>query len=494
MKTSQTSLSNKLKVGLFTIAGLVLIVLITVYVNDKPYWWRPCQLVRINVEDATGLKTKSPIRSLGIEIGYLETVELTETHVTLGICITAPVEVLPATRAYIRSEGFLGDKFVELKPVRYLGTGGPTNVDYTRPKSGNLFAGIFEQTAYADEAAYAATSPSDGTIVEDQNQPRPKRSGREIPVATGGSEDVQHLVNRVDDLVNEMTHLTTNLKTAINPDELRETMKQLNKTLENASKTLSPEGGLNQTAQRTLAKLEDSIEQLRDMMTRVNQGKGSVGMLLNDPSYALQIREAIESLNKLLNKVNKVRFVVDVGAQEILGYNSSRAWFRLGIWPNPSRYYLLGVSVDPRGKVTQTATSTTVQAGGQSVTTNTNQVTTEETGLIITAMLGKLFFNDRLDAAVGALNGDGALSLGLRFGPLDQPGRPELLRLTDDIYSHSSENGLNNRVTLTLRPFWATYAMAGLESIHQVNGQLPWFFGAGLSFDDEDIKILFTLR
>src|SRR5262249_6208201 len=85
------------------------------------YWWRPCQLVHIAVEDATGLKTKSPIRSLGLEIGYLNSYELSDSHVDLAICITAPVEVLPATRAYIRGEGFLGDKFVELKPVRYLG-------------------------------------------------------------------------------------------------------------------------------------------------------------------------------------------------------------------------------------------------------------------------------------------------------------------------------------------------------------------------------------
>src|SRR3954462_13235031 len=120
MNPNQASTSTRIKVGLFTLIGLLLIGATTVYVNEKPFFWRPCQLVRINVEDATGLKTKSPIRSLGIEIGYLKSVSLSETHVTLGICITAPVEVLPSTRAFIRGEGFLGDKFVELKPVKYL--------------------------------------------------------------------------------------------------------------------------------------------------------------------------------------------------------------------------------------------------------------------------------------------------------------------------------------------------------------------------------------
>src|SRR3954466_14889318 len=142
MNTTDASFSTRMKVGVFTVMGLLIIVGISILVNHRPYWWRPCQAVKINIEDATGLKTKSPIRSLGIEIGFLKTVELSETHVTLGICITAPVEVLPATRAYIRGEGFRGDKFVELKPVKYLG---PTSRDTQSAddggSSGNAGAG-----------------------------------------------------------------------------------------------------------------------------------------------------------------------------------------------------------------------------------------------------------------------------------------------------------------------------------------------------------------
>ncbi len=98
--------------------------------QDRPFWWKSCQPVYISVEDATGLKTKSPIKSLGIQVGYLKSIELSETHVKLGICLTAAVEVIGETRAYIRGEGFLGDKFVELKPMKYLG--GERTINSTR--------------------------------------------------------------------------------------------------------------------------------------------------------------------------------------------------------------------------------------------------------------------------------------------------------------------------------------------------------------------------
>src|SRR5581483_7819426 len=105
------------------------------------------------------------------------------------------------------------------------------------------------------------------------------------------------------------------------------------------------------------AKLEDAIEQLKDQITRVNRGEGSVGMLLNDPSYARELKEALDNLNRLLTKVGNVRFVVDIGAEKILGYDRGRGWFRLAIWPRPDRYYLLGIMFVQRGTITETVTT-----------------------------------------------------------------------------------------------------------------------------------------
>jgi phospholipid/cholesterol/gamma-HCH transport system substrate-binding protein len=496
--STDATLSTRFKVGLFTVLGLLLIGALTIFVNHRPQWWRGCQLVHINVDDGTGLKAKSPIRSLGIEIGYLKTVDLKETHVDLGICITAPVEVLPATRAYLRGEGFLGDKFVELKPVKYVGPGADLNQETSPPASPSP-SGIASPTASGSAvfrmvAWLDGLTPSASAAQAPANRKGNPKEGREIPVGEQG-QDIQHLVNRVDDLVGEMTNLTNNLKTAINPEELRSTMRQLNKTLENASRTLSPEGGLNQTAQRSLAKLEDAIEQLRDLMTRVNKGEGSVGMLLNDPSYADEIRQAIRNVNKLLGNVSRIRFVVDVGGEQINAYNGGRGFFRLQIYPRPDYYYLLGISIDPRGKITDLDTQTCV--GG--TCTNTATRSTEPTGLLITGMVGKVMWS-RVDLSLGALHSDGTLSVAFRLGPVN---REEMLILRNDTYSRGAGIGIDDRVSVRFKPWegspnpWsAIYVKAGLEGVRTATtgGIYPWFYGAGVSFDDEDIKLLFAFK
>ncbi|MCM2277933.1 MAG: MlaD family protein [Oligoflexia bacterium] len=482
MNSTQATLTTRIKVGIFTLTGLLLIGVFTALVNDKPFWWRPCQLVHINVEDATGLKKKSSVRSLGLEIGYLKTVVLSETHVELGICITESVEVLPATRAYIRAEGFLGDKFVELKPVKYVGEQPKAE---QKPQSSvrvPLSPMTLSRLQWIDDALFVSAGA--------QQQAPPARTvprgERQIPVGEG-SQDMQNLVKRVDSLVNEMTSLTNNLKDAINPEELRSTMRQLNRTLENASRTLAPEGGLTQTAQRTLAKLEDAIEQLRDLATRINQGEGSVGMILNDPTYAEELRAMIRNANKLISKVGDVRFIVDIGGENIQGYDGGRGWFRLAIWPKKERYYLLGLSVDPRGR--RTVTETTVEVSGGPVTQH-KTTSIEQTGILLTGMVGNVFF-ERLDLSIGALYGDGAVSVGGYLGPR---GIEDRLQLRADIYSRGTEQPVDARIALIVNPWRGLFVRGGVESVRRVNGATPWTYGAGVTFEDEDIKLLFALR
>ena len=319
---------------------------------------------------------------------------------------------------------------------------------------------------------------------------RHNRQGeREIPVGEN-AQDIQALVSKVDSLVGEMTGLTKNLREGISPDELRQTLRQLNKTLENASKTLSPEGGLNQTAQRTLAKLEDAIEQLRDIMTRINRGEGSVGMLLNDPTYAEEIKKALHNLNKLLNKVGDFRFVLDIHIQQLNAYSGTRGGGSLAIWPTTSHYYLLGLDSDPRGTTTITQTYTT--AGN--VTTSTYSVATQANSLRLTGMVGKTLLQGRLDFSVGFLYGDGTGSVKANFGPAD---RIEMFSLRDDIYGLQNNGGIANRVSAIAHviPFFPNlYLTAAMEDFRKVNGLFNFYYGGGISFDDEDIKLLFTLK
>src|SRR5690606_37569688 len=98
---------------------------------------------------------------------------------------------------------------------------------------------------------------------------------------------------------------------------------------------------------------------------------------------------------------------------------------------------------------------------------------------------------NRLDVAIGALYGDGAVSLGVRLGPT---GDEERFVIRNDVYVRNSATPVNDRISITAYPFKNVYLRAGLEAFSTHNGKLPFLVGAGISFDDEDIKLLFALR
>lgn len=541
MNPTEANRATTIRVGLFSLFGLALIGAFTVFVNDKPYWWRKCEPVFINVEDATGLKPKSAIRSLGLQIGYLHSVELTETRVKIGVCITAPVEILGDTRAYIRGEGFLGDKFVELKPVRYTGntkvgprgngaapavqpapmpsTTSSASVESSNSKSqkSSRIQAELKDKPMMDPARALETKPVEiepemktseiqreiqstgfrwspasilNFIVPSANA-EDVSNAKEVQVGTS-NKDMDKLIEQSNKLMIEMTDLTRNLKEGFQPKELRETVQQLNKTLAAASKTLSPEGGLNSTARRALEKLEKAFESMQQQMDRINKGEGSLGRMLNDPVYADEMLKAMKNLNKLLNRASDIQFIVRLGAEQLPAYDGGRGYFQLQVYPNPTRYYLVGITLDPRGS--RKVLNTTTTSNGVSNTVSTEQI--EEGAFLVTAMLGKVLAN-RFDFAAGALHGDGAVSAGLHLGPT---GYENMFTLKNDIYVRGKGVGLNDRLTLTMRPFAhndllsSFFFTGGIESFKKYNGKVPYLFGAGVSFSDDDIKLLFAFK
>jgi hypothetical protein len=88
------------------------------------------------------------------------------------------------------------------------------------------------------------------------------------------------------------------------------------------------------------------------------------------------------------------------------------------------------------------------------------------------------------------LYGDGAVSAAINFGPVKHETD---LQLRGDIYSRGQDVPTDGRLTLTARLYEGLYLDGGLESFRKIEGKTAWSYGAGVAFDDEDIKLLFSL-
>jgi phospholipid/cholesterol/gamma-HCH transport system substrate-binding protein len=254
---------------------------------------------------------------------------------------------------------------------------------------------------------------------------------------------------------------------------------------------LRPDGKMMKNVQASMESMKNTMAAAEAVMNKIKEGEGSVGKFINDPSLYDDIRAAIQSVNLLLGKAGLLRTYVDIGAWKIPMYDGSRGYFKVQIAPNPTRYYLIGISNDPRGRNARTTTTTTTNGGTPTVVVEDKNT---EKGLAITAMFGKYF--GPLDLSVGLLEDNGAIGAGYWFDPARRYG------IHVDVYSLGTGKPITERVWAKATLYSSFYVQAGIDQWGKYTGLVggktktdwTYFAGAGFYFDDDDLKYLLAFK
>jgi phospholipid/cholesterol/gamma-HCH transport system substrate-binding protein len=505
-------ISRNLRIGIFTAACVAMIIAFSVFVNDQPYWYRACNEVKIHVDDATGLRRKSPVKTLGLEIGYINEVDLDGDRVLVKVCVTGPVKLNADTRAFIRSAGFLGDKFLELKPVDRI-DGSSNGMKETAP--GAVPPGANEKSEEVD--TQGRNSPGFVPFVKTQeNQPEKNHEAKPadkilnkifsfflrlvIPEAARAADpsptlnatkeaELQDTVKKVGKLIDQLTLMVGDLREVTQQKDFRETIVNLNAAMKHLEQLLRPTGKTVKNLDAAMESLKNTMSSAEAVMKKVQEGEGSLGKLVNDPAIYDELRGAIQSINLLLGKAGALKTYVDISGWNVKAYDGNKARFSVMIAPNPGRYYLIGISSDPRGRDRKTVTTTVINNGAP--VTEVKNVN-EEKGLRVTAVFGKYF--GPLDLRVGLIEDSGAVGAGIWFDSSRRYG------IHADVYSPGKNQPIMIRAYARAQVWSSVYFIGGVDShreyLNPETGKksIPYFAGAGLFFDDDDLKYLLAFR
>jgi phospholipid/cholesterol/gamma-HCH transport system substrate-binding protein len=493
-------MNRNLRVGIFTAVGVGAIIGFSIYVNDHPYWYRPCNEVKIYTDDATGLRRKSPVKTLGLDIGYIKEVDLEGNRVLIRVCVTGPVRLNADTRPYIKSSGFLGDKFLELKPVDKIAEPGEQKKPHGEatqpvvvPKAQNN-----EQAPATDPGALPAAAPAPGKKVgmalkKVLDLLIPEARAEETTTLNASREaELQDTVKKVGKLVDQLTLMVGDLREVTQQKEFKETVMNINAAMKHLELLLRPTGKVMKNVDQAMESLRNTMASAEAVLGKIKDGEGTIGKFVNDPTLYDDLRAAIQSVNLLLGKAGLLRTFVDIGAWEIPAYRGARASFKVMIQPNPGRYYLIGISNDPRGL--SRTTTTTDSVNGQPPSTEVKTVN-EERGLRLTAMFGKYF--GPLDLSIGLLEDYGAVGAGFWFDSARRYG------IHADLYSLGKSQPVTARVYARAQLISSLYISGGIDQIQKFpytepngtqNKRLTYFFGGGLFFDDDDLKYLLVFK
>lgn len=261
----------------------------------------------------------------------------------------------------------------------------------------------------------------------------------------------------------------------------------------------SDEGGLTgsndgQTLRAALNNLSASLRNISDITRKVDEGQGTLGRIVNDPTIADRVEETLTSANQIIGSIAGLETQIELRSQYDVPFSGTNQQIQpsikntvaLRIWPKPDKYYLFEAVSDPRGK--QTRQLTTTQINGNAF--NSEETVISYNSLKFSAAFAKRYYFATL--RFGIIENTGGLGVNLHF--LSDRGQVRL-----DAFDFARRDPNNLRTIFPRLRATAMYEVVKHISVQggfddPFNADLrTWFLGGVLRFTDEDLKALLTV-
>ncbi len=542
--------NKALAVGfLVAVTGAAFLVALTFF-KKGGYSKSESYLVRAHFTDATGLTWKSRVQIAGIQVGEVDKISLDGARALLQIRVKNEVDLREDACLYKTfPSALLPDALLEVAP------GKSARAFRDMPEGAREITCIREATSVQQLLDSMARIAADvQTVTGDLAQTVTGNNGslrnivENLAATTGrlrllvdeNGESVSQILRNTRDFTRDLRDMSGRDKDRVhdilvNVDELTAQLRTTAASLDALIKgTQAParggeggdgegvggeggpggavaEGGAPPEAgpqargvQQAVEKLNDSLAKLDELLGKVREGKSTAGRLLVDERMGRQVGSAVEGLSDYFDRASRMQVRLQLRSEWLLnqsvtdGRPGAKVYFGLRLTPRPDKYFELELASDPRGVDTVTnETITTTVDGGTSSTTVTTK-TKNEQKLALSLQMGKRF--GRVTLRGGLIETSGGLGADLHL--LD-----DSLRFSLSMYQFNRpQNTAWPRTKLWvdytfMRHFYITTGVDDFLNRWETStrpGGRPFsigtdvFFGAGLFFNDDDVKMLLT--
>ncbi|MEX0844338.1 MAG: MlaD family protein [Balneolaceae bacterium] len=291
-------MSNELKIGITILVATMVAFVGYSIMKDIPLF-RTSTTIYTTFDQVYGLISGNVVNVKGFKIGSVKQMRLLESDSTIvAMNIEEGYGIPKGSYAVLKSSGVLGGKYIEIYK---------SDSDELVPHGGSI-KGVFEQgmmDTFAEEGAKLSTDISASIrgveeLVSSLNETLNKKNKESISgtisnleSATGSlSELIQNRQNDLDSMIIDAKSTLQNLDNL--SSENKEKLTSLINNLEATSAELETlSNGLNETNLT-----------LNEVLTKINDGQGSLGKMVNDPSLYNNIDSLSVNLNQLIKNIN----------------------------------------------------------------------------------------------------------------------------------------------------------------------------------------------
>ncbi|MFO0747672.1 MAG: hypothetical protein U1F43_18705 [Myxococcota bacterium] len=241
--------------------------------------------------------------------------------------------------------------------------------------------------------------------------------------------------------------------------------------------TAPVDGESQPTVKKSLALLEGSMENIRKVTEKLEEGRGTLGRLLTDDKLVNDIEHVVSDVEDFTSTLTRTEIKVAFRTEYFVGRDAFKTTVDFALQPSPDKYYLFQLIDDPLGKA-QRQTRVTVSNDPRVPPVLVEEISTTTKDFKISAEFAKRW--QWLTFRLGIIESTGGFGVDA-----------DLLHDRLSFKLDGFEFGRDTYPRLRLMARWEFidhfFLTAGIDDM--LNGpSRDWFLGFGLSFVDDDLK------
>lgn len=436
---------KELKTGLFILISLAVLAWATLSLHSMSFFGKSGYRMVVTFQSAQGIRTKTPVELAGIEVGYVEAIELVGSkYAKVTLHINKGVALPKDTIAVPKAKGFLGESYIELQPGKSLETLPPETAITAAPPAAD-FSGLTQQMSAIAIDLKAITSAL--------------------------RQNIEGEGSRLNQTLAHIELLTHNLAEITQANSAN-----ISRIVDNL---VALSGDLRAIAGANQGNINETLNRIANVSKTIDEGRGTLGRLVNDESTVEKLNESLDTLNSTLGSVSKLK--TEIGYHtELLGTTGTfKHYVDLSLQPRPDKSFRVELVSNPNPPPDRVTEIRTVTSGGTSSTVTTETQTANKDRFLFSAQLAKQYYDFTIRGGIIESRGGVGVDYtkgraGLSFSAFDfrnsVTNSPHL-----KAWGHFD---INKNVFLT----------SGVDDFISKQDNRNWFVGAGIKFIDEDIK------
>jgi phospholipid/cholesterol/gamma-HCH transport system substrate-binding protein len=294
-------LSSEVRVGVLVLVSVLVLFYMSFRIGKFGVFREGGYSLYVIFKSAAGIDPKTPVELAGVEIGKVSRVMLDGYKAKIMLMIQDGVQIPVNSKIYVKSQGVLGDKYIEIVPgsdSRYLGKG-DTIRDVVVPPD---FDEIFSQVHLAAKN-FGETMDQFRGVIGEAEKAGIRKSVDNIQAASGdfrdilksNKENVTHIMNNAAVITDKLGSMSDKA------DQTVSGLKNIVKDVEDGKGTL----GLLVKDDKLYKDATETVASLKTITADIEQGKGTLGKLAKDDGLYLDAKETMKNVRDITDGIKK---------------------------------------------------------------------------------------------------------------------------------------------------------------------------------------------